>query len=98
VCEETVRKRLGEFKTTNTAKLTRGELNSMEALESDPFKFAVEEDNFMPPSLTKAPILKCLDIGPSNSSKEGDNAPSSVEQESQTVLNDLHNMLQKKGS
>jgi transcription factor IIIB subunit 2 len=39
VCDETIRKRLGEFKSTNTAQLTRGELKKQEEIEKDPFKF-----------------------------------------------------------
>jgi hypothetical protein len=49
VCEETIRKRLGEFKTTNTAMLTRGELMKIEEIETDPFKFQIPEKNFEPP-------------------------------------------------
>ena len=43
VCEQTIRKRLGEFKTTNTAQLKLGQLKEIENKEKDPYKFYVEE-------------------------------------------------------
>jgi transcription factor IIIB subunit 2 len=53
VCEETIRKRLGEFKSTNTAKLTRAELKEIESAEKDPYEFKIEEVCFEPPAITK---------------------------------------------
>ena len=60
VGEETVRKRLNEFKTTNTAMLTRGEFQNMEAVERDPKKFYVEEKAFELPKVVKKEIIKSL--------------------------------------
>ena len=60
VGEETVRKRLNEFKTTNTARLTRGKLLELEQEEKDPYKFAIEEKAFEIPKICKQEILKSL--------------------------------------
>lgn len=70
VCEETIRKRLGEFKSTNTAQLTRAELREIEENESDPYKFAIEEVCFEPPEITKKPIIKSLKMEPENNDNE----------------------------
>lgn len=40
--EETIRKRMVEFKTTKTAKLTRKEMKELEVANSDPQKFDFE--------------------------------------------------------
>ena len=57
VCDETLRKRLKEFKQTNMAQLTRGELKKIQnrdprALERTPSTKSVEE-TMDPPSFTK---------------------------------------------
>lgn len=57
VCDETIRKRLGEFKSTNTAQLTRGELHKQEEIEKDPYKFSIEEKCYEPPPIVKRPIM-----------------------------------------
>lgn len=64
VCEETIRKRLGEFKTTNTAMLSLSEFKQHEIKDKDPYKFYVEEKQFDPPQITKRPILKALKMEP----------------------------------
>ena len=78
VCEETIRKRLGEFKSTNTAKLTRHELKEIEDKDSDPYKFFVEEKDFEPPSITKKEFMKSFAIKDS---------------EANAVEKDLHQMM-----
>ena len=45
-CEETIRKRVNEFKFTNTAMLTRGQLKEIEAKETDPYEFKYDEQHF----------------------------------------------------
>jgi hypothetical protein len=70
VCEETIRKRLGEFKSTNTAQLTRGELNQIEQIEQDPYKFQIQEKNFEPPQITRRPILKSLKMEPESAADD----------------------------
>ena len=82
VCDETIRKRLGEFKSTNTAQLTRGELQKQEEIEKDPFKFQIEEKCYEPPPIVKRPIIKSLKMEP----------------EGEQVLDDLRVMLLKKAS
>jgi len=57
VCEETLRKRLTEFKQTNMAQLTRGELKKIQnrdpkQLERTPSTKSVEE-TMDPPSFTR---------------------------------------------
>lgn len=70
VGEETLRKRVNEFKTTNTAMLTRGKLLQIEAEHSNPFEFKVEEKPFEVPSVCKRQILKQL--LPESQNGEGD--------------------------
>ena len=60
VGEETVRKRLNEFKTTNTALLTRAKLLEIEQEQRDPYKFAIEEKAFEIPKICRTEILKSL--------------------------------------
>ena len=60
VCEETIRKRLDEFKDTKTAQLKRGEFKELEANSKDPHEFAYE--SFGPPEISKGPIRDALGI------------------------------------
>ena len=60
VGEETLRKRLNEFKTTNTARLTRGKLLEIESEQKDPTKFVIDEKPFEVPKVCKTEILKQL--------------------------------------
>lgn len=61
-CEETIRKRVNEFKFTNTAMLTRGQLKEIEEKEKDPYQFQLEEDHFEAkrelPEITRTSIMK----------------------------------------
>jgi len=83
VCEETIRKRLGEFKSTNTAQLTRAELKEIENTESDPLMFKIEETCFEPPAITKRQIIKSLKM-------EAENAD---EGEQEQLFEELHDMM-----
>jgi hypothetical protein len=63
VCEETIRKRLDEFKDTRTAQLKRGELKELEADNSDPHQFQYEPTGrYDPPAITLAPIMSGLGV------------------------------------
>lgn len=63
VCEETIRKRLDEFKDTRTAQLKRGELKELEADNSDPHQFKYEPTGrYEPPAITLAPIMNGLGV------------------------------------
>lgn len=64
VCQETIRKRLDEFKGTRTAQLTRDELQQIEQshpVDSDKVHPAMEE-NMDPPSFTKLILQQTLQI------------------------------------
>ena len=80
VCDETIRKRLGEFKSTNTAQLTRGELHKQEEIEKDPYKFSIEEKCYEPPLIVKRPIMQSLKMEP----------------EGEDVYSELREMITKK--
>ena len=64
VCQETIRKRLDEFKGTNTAQLTREELQSIEA--SHPVDSTVIHPKMIesmdPPAFTKNILKRTLQI------------------------------------
>ena len=64
VCQETIRKRLDEFKVTNTAQLTREELQSIEA--SHPLDSTVVHPKMIesmdPPAFTKNILKRTLMI------------------------------------
>jgi transcription factor IIIB subunit 2 len=68
VCEETIRKRLDEFKDTNMAQLKLREFEELEEQNSDPFKFAIEEVDYVPKPKFKVPdvsikaIQQVLDV------------------------------------
>lgn len=81
VCEETIRKRLGEFKSTNTAKLTRGQLMEIESKQEDPFQFNIDEKCFEPPAIIKKQIMKSLKMEPEN-------------EEEQQLFQELHDMME----
>lgn len=82
VCDETIRKRLGEFKSTNTAQLTRGELQKQEEIEKDPYKFSIEEKCYEPPPIVKRPIMQSLKMEP----------------EGEDVYDELREMMSKKAA
>lgn len=82
VCQETIRKRLDEFKDTRTAQLTREELQSIEAshpIDSKAIHPRMEED-MDPPSFTKNHLQKTLML------------------ENGAGLEELHQMMEQKGS
>lgn len=64
VCQETIRKRLDDFKQTNTAQLTREEFQAIEGkLSTDDTQVPAElEENMDPPSFTKGQCQKLLSI------------------------------------
>ena len=57
VCEETIRKRLDEFKDTNTAQLKLKEFEELEDKNSDPFQFAIPEVDYVPKPKFKVPAI-----------------------------------------
>ncbi|CDW72004.1 transcription factor iiib 90 kda subunit [Stylonychia lemnae] len=91
VCEETIRKRLDEFKNTRTAQLTRDEFQCIESgkpadtniggslirLEKSPSSASIEE-NMDPPSFTKNLCKKKLEI--------------------QEDLDEIHKMIEEKAN
>ena len=56
VCQETIRKRLDEFKDTNTAKLTREEFMALEGGGAEP------EESMDPPSFVQTQSKRLLQI------------------------------------
>ena len=66
VCEETLRKRLTEFKQTKMAQLTRGELKKIDQRPFDPLKRTESEqsieESMDPPSFTRKILREELRI------------------------------------
>lgn len=64
VCQETIRKRLDEFKCTRTAQLTREEFLTIEATTSidSSVVHPQMEENMDPPSFTKSICQSTLEI------------------------------------
>jgi hypothetical protein len=73
VCEETLRKRLTEFKGTQIAQLTRNELKKIEARPMDPIKRTESEmsieESMDPPSFTRKILKEELNISESDLDK-----------------------------
>jgi transcription factor IIIB 90 kDa subunit len=69
-CEETIRKRINEFKYTNTAMLTRSQLKEIEDTQADPKAFQQQEDHFQSrfttPDICKKAIQNELQINNEN--------------------------------
>ena len=73
VCEETLRKRLTEFKQTNMAQLTRGELRKIDQRPIDPLKRTESEqsveESMDPPSFTRKILREELRISENDLNK-----------------------------
>lgn len=69
ICEETLRKRLCEFKGTQIAQLTFDEIKSIEQKPQETFEAAQVEESMDPPSFTRKILQEELNISESDLSK-----------------------------
>jgi transcription factor IIIB subunit 2 len=69
ICEETLRKRLCEFKGTQIAQLTFDEIKSIEQKPQETLEAAQVEESMDPPSFTRKILQEELNISESDLSK-----------------------------